>query len=513
MPYSVEAADRAVNFFKRLLHHTKGEWAGKPFALLPWQENDILRPLFGTLNDDGLRQYRTAYIELPKKNGKSEVAAGIALYLLVADNEEGAEVYGAAGDRDQALIVFAVARDMVQMEPRLSKRLKVIESTKRIIDLQSRSVYRALSAEAYTKHGFNCHGIVFDELHVQPNRDLWDTLTKGTAARRQPLTFAITTAGYDRNSICWEQHQYAEQVRQGIISDPSFFGYIRAADEGDDWQDEAVWHKANPSLGVTIKLDYFRTEAKRALEVPAYENTFKRLHLDIWTQQETRWLPIAKWDASASVVDADALRGRDCYGGLDMASTTDIAAFALVFPVENDFLVLMHFWIPEENMQERVRRDRVPYDLWVRQGYITATPGNVIDYATIQSDIKTLSEVYHILDMGFDRWGAIQLTQGLQDAGMTVVPVGQGFASMSAPTKELLNLVMATRLHHGGNPVLRWMADNMVVSTDAAANLKPNKEKSTEKIDGMVALIMSIDRATRQENQSSKYEEVGMLVL
>ena len=513
MPFSAEAADRAVRFFERILVHTKAEWAGLPFTLMDWQRDEIIRPLFGTLKADGTRQYRTAYVEVPRKNGKSEIAAGIALYLLFADGEPGAEVYGAAKDKDQASIVFNVAGEMVKHSAVLTKRARVIDSTKRIVLDGSPSFYRAIPADAAGSHGFNASGIVFDELHVQPNRELWDVLATSTGARRQPLTFAITTAGFDRNSICYEQHDYALKVLNGVIEDPSFFAYIRGAQEGDDWQDEAIWHKANPGLGVTVKLDYLRGEAKKAMEVPAYENTFRRLHLDQWTQQETRWLPIDKWDASAGSVDPDSLKGRDCYGGLDMASTTDIAALALVFPVGGLFLALMHFWIPEENMIERVRRDRVPYDLWVRQGYITATPGNVIDYATIQRDIKALSEVYHIVDLGFDRWGAVQLTQGLQGEGITVVPIGQGFASMSAPTKELLNLVMGQRLHHGRNPVLRWMADNMVVSTDAAANLKPNKEKSAEKIDGMVALIMAIDRATRQEDTTSKYEESGLLVL
>lgn len=523
-------AEAAVRFFERLLVHTKGAFAGQPFLLEPWQREDIIRPLFGTVNADGSRQYRRAYVEIPRKNGKSTLAAGIALYLLFADAEPGAEVYGAACDRDQASIVFNVAAEMVRRSPLLAQRCKVVDSTKRIV--VGSSFYRAIPADAGGSHGFNASGIIFDELHAQPNRELWDVLNTSTGARRQPLLFQITTAGYDRNSICYEQHDYAAKVAAGVIDDPTFFAYVRSAGEDADWTAPAVWAQANPGIGVTVRADYLRDECRRAQETPAYENTFRRLHLNQWTRQETRWLPLERWDRCAGAVDPEALRGRACYAGLDLASTTDIAALVLVFPREVEvaaaqgaggeltpllqmaYDVVPFFWIPEDAMRERSRRDRVPYDVWVRQGLIEATPGNVIDYRAIMTRFDALAQMYDIREIGFDRWGSTQLITDMQEAGLTVVPIGQGFSSMSAPTKELLNLVLAGRVQHGGHPVLRWMADNMVVRTDPAGNIKPDKGKSTEKIDGMVALVMGLDRATRnQGNGASVYDNRGLVVL
>lgn len=514
MWFDERAAQLAVNFFERLLHHSKGEWAGQPFILEEWQREEVIRPLFGTKRaSDGMRAYRTAYIEIPRKNGKSTLAAGIALFLLFADNEPGAEVYSAAGDRYQASIVFEEAKRMVEAELVLRSRVELYRRA--IVESDSYSSYRVLSADAQSKHGFNAHGVVFDELHTQPNRDLWDVLTTSTGARRQPLVAAITTAGYDRESICWEQHEYARQVTEGVIEDPTFFSCIYAADPEDDWLDPKVWAKANPNLGVTVKLDYLEAEARRARLTPAFQNTFRRLHLNQWTQQETRWLSLDKWDACSAVVSSTLLKGAVCYGGLDLASTSDIASFVLVFPNEagedERYAWLPFFWIPTENMLERARKDRVPYDAWSRDGLINATDGNVIDYAFIVSAIEDLGEVYNIQEIAFDRWGAFQVSQALDGAGFTMVGFGQGFASMANPTKELLRLVLDGKLAHGGHKVLRWMADNMIVSQDAAGNVKPNKAKSREKIDGIVAGIMGLDRAMRHADAGSVYDERGVL--
>lgn len=511
--FDERAAAVTVNFFEKLLHHSKGEWAGQPFKLAPWQKENIIRPLFGWKRADGTRKHRTAYIEIPRKNGKSTLAAGIANYLLFADDEPGAEVYSAAADRDQASIVFNEAKNMVEGSPELDKRAQVYK--KSIVVQSTRSFYRVLSADAFTKHGLNAHGVVVDELHAQPTRDLVDVLVTSTGARRQPLVVFITTAGFDRESICWEYHEYARKVLDGTIIDDTFFAYIAGAETDDDWQDPAIWKKANPGMGVTVKVDYLETEAKRAAETPAYQNTFRRLHLNQWTQQETRWMPIDKWEMCGQEINPHLLQGAECYGGLDLASTTDIASFVLDFPNENGederHIWLAWFWIPKEAIMQRVRKDRVPYDAWERDGLITATPGNVIDYATIAKDIEELGDIYHIKEIAFDRWGAIQMSQQLEGAGFTMVGFGQGFASMSSPTKELMRLVVDKRLNHGGNPVLRWMADNVVVSEDPAGNVKPNKAKSTEKIDGIVAGIMALDRAQRHEvKKKSVYEERGL---
>ena len=511
--FDERTADAAVHFFERLLTHTKGEWAGQSFGLLSWQR-ELLRSLFGWKRADGTRKFRRAYIEVPRKNGKSTLAAGIALYLLFADGEPGAEVYSAAVDRDQAAIVFEQAKLMVENSSTLHRMADVWKHS--IVVPSTRASYKVLSADVPTKYGLNAHGIIFDELHAQPNRELWDVLTTSMGARRQPLLVSITTAGYDRESICWEQHEYARQVLAGIIEDTAFLAYIAAADEADDWTQEATWRKANPSLGQTIKLEYLEMEANRARQTPAYQNTFRRLHLNQWTQQEARWLDLRAWDACAMPVDYDDLLGRVCYGGLDLASTTDLAAFVLVFPPGDEgepFQLMPLFWCPAENIMERTRRDRVPYDVWTRDGLIRATAGNVIDYATICADIEKLGECFDIREIAFDRWGAIQMSQQLDNAGLTMIPFGQGFASMSAPTKELLRLVLDHKLAHGGNPVLRWMADNAAARQDAAGNLKLDKAKSSGRIDGLVAAIMGLDRATRHELAWSVYESRGLMEL
>jgi phage terminase large subunit-like protein len=510
------AADIACAFFERLLLHSKGEWAGKPFTLLPWQRDNVIRPLFGWKRRDGTRKYRRAYIEVAKKNGKSELGSGIALYCLLADGEEAAEVYSAASDREQAAIVFETAKHMVEDAPALSKRCEIY---RRAITVPStRSYYRVLSADVPSKHGPNVHALIFDELHTQANRDLWDTLTAGTASRRQPLIVALTTAGFDRKSICWEQHEYARKVLAGIIVDPEFLAVICAAEAKDDWLNPKTWAKANPSLGVTVSEDFLRGEAARAREVPAYQNTFRRLHLSQWVSQITRWMPMDIWDRCNGPVDPQALRGRPCYGGLDLASSSDLAAFLVVFPPTAEdplYSAMARFWIPEENMEQRVRSAGVPYDAWVRQGFIKATEGNVIDYVTIGADILELSTAYGFQEVAFDRWGAIQMSQQLTDEGFTMVDFGQGFVSMSPPTKELLRLVLDRKFAHGGNPVLRWMADNVAVRTDPAGNIKPDRQRSTEKIDGIVALIMALDRALRhgQGDPGSVYETRGLTIL
>ncbi len=501
----------AIEFIERRLTHTKGKWAGVRFILADWQRERIIRPLFGTLREDGTRQYRTCYIEIPRKNGKSETAAAVALKLLFADGEPGAEIFGAAADKQQASIVFDVARQMVEASPALAKRAKVYRA-KTIHIPGTESVYRVLSADAFTKHGLNAHGVIFDELHAQPNRELWDVLTTSTGARQQPLVFAITTAGYDHHSICGEIHDYADKLLRGVIEDPSFMAVIYGAPEGADWTDERVWRLANPALGDFRNIDEMREMAGRARQIPALQNTFRRLYLNQWTRQETRWMDLAAWDASAGLLREHELAKRSCFAGLDLADTTDIAALVLVVPMDDGtFRALPHFWVPAENVAERVKRDRVPYDVWIREGLMTATPGNVIDYSSIRARLKALGGQYRVRELAYDRWGATQLAQEFQEDGLTVVPTGQGYASMSAPTKELMNLVLGKRLVHGGHPVLRWMADNMVVKTDPAGNIKPDKAKSTEKIDGMVALIMALDRAIRNPVRQSVYDTRGMV--
>ncbi|MCD7761701.1 MAG: terminase large subunit [Lachnospiraceae bacterium] len=515
--YSKEAADFVVMFIEQL-SHTKGRWAGKKFQLLPWQEQ-IIRDVFGILKPDGKRQFTTAYIEIPKKNGKSELAAAIALYLLFGDGEPSAEVYGAAADRQQASIVFDVARQMVVQSPALSKRSKVLTANKRICCHANNGFYQVLSAEVGTKHGLNVSGLVLDEIHVQPNRKLYDVLTKGSGdAREQPLYFLITTAGTDTNSICYELHQKALDIIEGRKIDPTFYPVIYGADDADDWTDPEVWKKANPSLGHTISIDKVEAACESAKQNPGEENSFRQLRLNQWVKQAVRWMPMEKWDACAFPVDEEELEGRVCYGGLDLSSTTDITAFVLVFPPldeEDKYIILPYFWIPEESVDLRVKRDHVPYDVWERQGLIQTTEGNVVHYGFIEKFIERLGERFNIREIAFDRWGAVQMVQNLEGMGFTVVPFGQGFKDMSPPTKELMKLTLEKKLAHGGNPVLRWMMDNIFIRTDPAGNIKADKQKSTEKIDGAIATIMALDRSVRcgNANAPSVYDERGILFL
>lgn len=467
------------------------------------------------LRRDGSRRHRTAYVTIPRKNGKSELGAALALWLLAADGEAGAEIYSAAADRDQASLVFSVAAQMVRLSPYLSRELKVIDSQKRIVHPKSGSVYRAIAADAAGSHGFNSHGIIFDEIHAQPNRELWDVLTTSTGAREQPLVFGITTAGYDRKSICWELDDYAQKIVSGVVKDPAFWAYIQRAVPEADWRDERTWYACNPALGVFRSIDEMRDMARRAEQVPALQNTFRRLYLNQWTTSETRYLDMAAWDATAGECDPESLEGMPCYAGLDLASTTDVAALVLVFPAEYEggpYKILCRFWVPREAIRQRSQRDRAPYEEWARTGEIVATEGNVIDYRAIRQEIVELGERYDIRQIAYDRWGATQLSQDLQDAGFQMVPFGQGFASMASPTKELLTLVLSRRMHHGGNPVLRWMCDNLMVRSDPAGNVKPDKARSSEKIDGMVALIMGLGRAMLGDESGgpSEYESEGV---
>ncbi|MBY5026238.1 terminase large subunit [Streptococcus suis] len=512
--YDKAKADRAVTFINNL-SHTKGKWAGKRFDLLPWQEQ-IVRDLFGIVKENGNRQFLTAYIEIPKKNGKSELAAAIALYLLYADNEASAEVYGAACDRNQASIVFDVAKQMVQMSRPLEKRSKIMGATKRIVNYSNAGFYQVLSAETGTKHGLNVSGLVFDEIHAQPNRHLYDVLTKGSGdAREQPLFFIITTAGTDRNSICYELHTKALDILNGRKKDTSFYPVVYGLSDEDDWNDEANWLKANPSLGHTIGIDRVREAYQQALDNPAEENVFKQLRLNMWTSSSVAWIPEHVYAKGNDPIQYESLKGRSCYAGLDLSSTSDITALVLVFPPrfeEENYIVLPFFWLPEDTLELRCRRDHVLYDVWERQGYIKTTEGNVVHYGFIEKFIEDLSEIYHIKEIAYDRWNATQMVQNLEGMGLTMVPFGQGYKDMSPPSKELYKLMMEGKIQHGGHPVLKWMGQNVVMRQDPAGNIKPDKEKSVEKIDGIVALIMGLDRCIRhQTDEGSVYDERGIL--
>jgi phage terminase large subunit-like protein len=488
-----------VRFFEELFTHAKGELGGQAFALQPWQRHYV-RALFA--QEGERRKVRTSLLALPRKNGKSSLCAGIALRLLL-EPEPGVEVYSCAASRDQARLVFDMARIAVEQSPALSSRLKVYRNA--IVCEKTHGTYKALSAEAGIQHGLSAHGVIFDELHVS-NREMWEVMLSSQGARRQPLTVALTTAGYDRKSVCWEVWQYAIQVASGAVDDPTFLPMIYAADEKDDWKDEKTWEKANPNLGVSVKLDFLKSECARALEMPSYENTFRQLYLNQWTEQDTRWLSMHQW-AQGNVPCPVELDGRECWAGLDLATTFDTTAFVLLFPLDDGtFWVEPHFWIPEDNAHKRERRDKVPYLTWQRQKHLYMTQGNVTDFDQVRADINRLCQRYQVRGIGLDPWNSAQLGLQLQGDGLPMQDFRQGYASLSGPSKQLENLVVSGRLLHGGHPVLTWQAGNVAIQSDSAAgNIKPSKARSTERIDGIVSLVMAIglwQRATQPIQQN-----------
>ena len=488
-------AQRVIDFFA-FLRHSKGEWAGQQFVLAPWQQA-MTWILFGWLRaDTGFRRFRTAIVELARKQGKSTWAAGIALYMTVADGEQGCETYSVATKKEQARLVHGEAVRMVAKSPSLSKVLKRCRDN--LHCLATNSKFEPLASEEDSLDGLpNLHCIVADEVHaVKP---LWVVATRtAVGARRQPLMLAITTAGYDRHSVFYQQHDYSIKVLRGIVEDDTWFAWITCLDEADDWEDEANWPKSNPNLGTTIRLDELRAAAAKAKASPAELNSFLRLRLNIWTNQHTAWMPPDKWVACSTPVDPVALQRRPCFGGLDLSTTTDISALVLLFPPYGDdkrWSVLPSFFLPEEAIEQRSKRDRVPYDLWQRQGFFNLTPGNVIDYDYIRAKVQELASQYDIREIAFDRYNSSQIVTQLMGDGFTMVPFGQGYVDMNSPVKRLMELVLTGELAHGGNPVLRWMASNCMAATDPAGNIKLDKSKSREKIDGMVALAMALGRA------------------
>jgi len=490
------AASRKVRLIN-MLSHTKGPFAGQPFHLRPWQEHKIIRPLFRTTRA-GRRRYRTCLLMMPRKNGKTELAAALAVDGLLFDGELGGEIYSAAADKDQAALVFNVAAQMIRNEPELYAQCEILDSQKRIVHRKSGSFYRAISAEAYSKHGFNASRVIYDELHAAPSRELWDVLTSSTGARAQPLVLAISTAGYDRHSILWELYAHAKKVRENPALDPTFLPILFEAPAGADWRDERVWFRANPALGDFRSLEEMRVAAARAKEIPAQENTFRRLYLNQWTEQAERWLAMRAWDACRAPIDRASLRRRPCYVGLDLSSTKDLTALVAVFPDDDGFDVLPQFFVPADSVQDRVRRDRVPYDEWARLGLLNLTTGPVVDYEAVRRKLLEWTAEFDVRVVGYDPWNATDLVTRLeQQDGLKCVAVRQGWASMSPPSKAFEQAILARTLRHDGHPVLRWNVSNAAAEVDAAGNVKPSKVLSTERIDGVVALVLAIDSMNR----------------
>ena len=509
--FDKQAADKAISFIETFITHTKGELTGKPFILEDWQK-EIVGNIFGWKNKEtDLRKYRTVFIEVPRKNGKTTLCAAIGIYMLFADRERGAEIYAAAGDRNQAGIVFEIAKGMIANNVELSSRGKVFRNS--ITNESKGNFFQAISSDSKTKHGFNANCIIFDELHTQPNRDLWDTLTTSTGARREPLTIAITTAGYDRQSICYELYNYAKRVLDKSISDESFYPVIYEAEAEDDITLESTWKKANPNYGISLRKDYMERESKRAIELPSYQNTFKRLMLNIWTESQTKWIGHDEWMECHQEFDYSTLEGKECWGGLDLASTRDLSAFVLVFNVNGKFIVKPYIFIPKENAKKRSDRDGVNYVEWLRDGHVFGTEGDVQDYHFIRAKINELSKKYRIQSICYDRWNASQIVIDLQNDGANLDPFGQGFVSMRMPTKALEVEIIAKNIIHDNNPCLNWCLSNITIQEDPAGNIKPNKSKSVDRIDPIVALIMALGGYYSEDDGTSVYDERDLLVL
>lgn len=539
MPFDLERAKPVFRFFEHVLKHGKGEFAGQPFRLCPWQREVIAR-IFGTVDERGNRQYQTAYVEVPKKNGKSELAAGIALYMLLMDGEPGAEVYSAASSKDQAGNVYRVAADMVRRSSLLRQFLTVIPSTKRIVKRdEPLSFYAAISADGDVQDGINPHCVIADELHrwkVAKALDLWEILERGTITRRQPLVFAITTAGVeDESPLCWRYHEYERQIRTGVFGDPHFYGRVWSAGKDDDWKSPEVWISANPSHeahgqgkpdhGCFLRHAALEKEFRKALNDPAQIPEFKRFHLNIWGNHTEAVIDMPRWAENGGGYDLRkdpignddlvhlwGLAERPCIAGVDLSSTIDLTALVLLFPPQDDethYTILPFFWMPDARVRERELRDKVPYSQWIARGFVTACPGEAVDYRAIADKIRWASQLFELREVVLDPWNSRQLSMGLIDEGFTCIELRQGFQSLTAPTKQLLQLYLDRRLRHANNPVLYWNASCATLKSDGNDNIrfiKPDRAKESKRIDGMAALVNALSRAVEPAAGGSVYE-------
>lgn len=545
--FDIETANDAKDFFPSCLTHTKAPFAGKPFDLEDWQALMIVVPVFGWKHvKTGFRRFRKVYVEIPKKNGKSKLAGGIGLYMTFCDGEAGAEIICAAADREQATIVFDDAKAMVEDCPDLFDRALVFRRS--IVYPETRSSFKVVSADVKSKHGPNISCLIFDELHVQTDRDLFETLEKGIAARDQPLVLMLTTAGTDQESICYEQHEYAESVKK-YGGDDSFLPVVFSIDpKRDDWASIETAKKVNPNFGLTVKAEYFEAEIRSALKEPRKVNSYKRLHLNIWTQQNRLWIPIEKWDACKKDFALEDLIGVQCAGGIDLSSKIDLSAFILAFkhyddpdekPVEveldptadaaeeiKEFLeallpapndptkklfkinfrvtLVPFFWMPEESMTERKKSDRFGYDIMKDQGLVEVTEGNIIDYDAIYNKIQSLAPMYKLkaAEIGYDPWNATQLSTQLSKDGFKLIEIPQTFRHLSEPSKVFEALVNSGRIRHSGHPVLRWNVENVSVKEDPAGNIRPIKSSKMKRIDGVIASVNAISRLLVLKKQS-----------
>lgn len=508
--FDKKAAMRAIHFIEKL-KHTKGEWAGQQFRLEPWQQF-VLWNIFGWKNADGTRRFRYAYIEIARKNGKTALSAGIGLYMLFADGESRPEVYSAATVKDQAKICFSDAVEIVKATD-LKNYLTPYRNS--IVYELKGGTMKPLSSDYGTHDGLNPSCGIIDEFHAHKDSGMFDVIKSAFGARRQPLMFIITTAGFDKSGVCYAYRENVIKVLRGVNEDDSLFGIIYTLDDKSEWDDPKMWIKANPNLGVSLSADYLADQVKDAKNRPEAVRNVMTKNVDLWVDAERTWILDDVWQKCISTTAPADLKGCACWGGLDLSNVSDITAYVLLFHENDRFQLLPHFWIPEEKMLEKIRKENINYDKWVAEGYVAVTPGNVIDYDFVKADILRIVADYDLRTSAYDRWNSSQTIIDLQNEGMECNPFGQGYGSMSAPTKEFEKLVLTGKLEHFGNPVLRWMLASTLVKTDPAGNIKPDKEKSTQKIDGIVASIMALGEwMTAQANdESNPYENRGLLTL
>ncbi len=504
------AALRAIGFIERL-KHTKGEWAGHRFRLEPWQ-HFVLWNIFGWKNADGTRRFRYAYIEIARKNGKTALSAGVGLYMLFADGESRPEVYSAATVKDQAKICFADAVEIV----RATDLKHYLTPFRNSIVYEARGgMMKPLSSDYGTHDGLNPSCGIIDEFHAHRDSGMFDVIKSAFGARRQPLMFIITTAGFNKSGACYAYRENVIKVLREVNEDDTLFGIIYTLDSNEEWDDPRMWIKSNPNLGVSLSADYLADQVRDARNRSEAVRNVMTKNLNLWVDAERTWILDDAWQKCVGTTSPDELRGCACWGGLDLSNVSDITAYVLLFHENDRFQLVPYFWIPEERMLEKIRRENINYDRWVAGGYVTVTPGNVIDYDFVKADILRRTAEYDLRSSAYDRWNASQTIIDLQNEGMTCNPFGQGYGSMSAPTREFEKLVLTGRIEHFGNPVLRWMLASTVVKSDPAGNIKPDKERSTQKIDGIVASIMALGEwmTAQAADERNPYENRGLLTL
>jgi len=519
--FDQQKAGRACRFFPKFLRHSKGKWAGKPFELEPWQ-TFIIWNLFGWYTADGHRRFNTAYVEVARKNGKSTLASGIGLFMMIADGELGAEIYVGATKKPQAYITFDEAKNMVRKSPELANYITAYQHNIHSIELAAK--FEPLASDSEKQDGLNPHCGIIDEYHAHKDSRLYNVLESGMGARENPLMFVITTAGFNKLGPAKQMRDICGKILDGVIEQDEMFAMVFSMDDEDDWQDDSKWIKSNPSMeSIDTTKDFLYKRFRSVKNDPSKQVDFLTKNLNVWTDASEIWIPDKRWMAcNLHEINWDDLKDRECYAALDLSSVEDITCLFLLFPGEEHHDVLPFFFIPEETVRERSNRDGVPYETWVRQGYIETTPGDTVDYDYIRKrisgyyvldgqvmhDDNCIADHVNLLSIAFDKWNSSQLVNNLTADEIQMSPFGQGYVSMSTPTKEFKKLILREEINHAGNPVLRWMISNVEIKRDPAGNEKPDKGASKEKIDGPVAGIMALGEYLTEAADSHDVYEV-----